>query len=82
MSIALETDYNTSVGGDIMPEIYTVVIHPCTDTSGYWAECVTLPGCFTDGETIQETENNMYESVHLFLQDDYPKVREYTLMFS
>ena len=65
----------------VLPDIFTVAIHPCIDTGGYWAECTSLPGCFTDGETIHETECNIYEAVNLFLHDDYPKVHEYSLMF-
>jgi predicted RNase H-like HicB family nuclease len=76
----IKTAYN-NVRGDIMPIIYKVKIHPCVDTTGYWAECVSLPGCFTDGETIQETQSNMYESISLFLRDDYPEITEYSLLF-
>ena len=60
---------------------FTVLIHPCVDISGYWAECPALPSCFTDGETIQETEKNMFEAVKLFLEDDYPNIKEYSLIF-
>jgi len=67
--------------GDVMPKIFNVIIHPCIDTGGYWAECISLPGCFTDGETLQETQINMFESVNLFLQNDYPDVNEYYLNF-
>ena len=65
--------------GDVMPKVFNVVIHPCADTGGYWAECTSLPGCFTDGKTLQETQSNMFESVSLFLQDDYPDIDEYHL---
>ena len=62
-------------------KIFKVLIHPCVDISGYWAECTALPGCFTDGETVQETEKNMFEAVRLFLEDDFPGIKEYSLMF-
>ena len=61
---------------------FHVEIYPCEDTHGYWAECVSLPGCFTDGNTIQETQVNMFEAVNLFLQDDYSDVKDYCLHFT
>jgi len=64
-----------------LPHSYTVQIHPCVDTTGYWAESVSLPGCFTDGETIQETEANMFEAMDLFLRDGSHSVQNYSLRF-
>ena len=60
---------------------FRVVVHPCVDTTGYWAECPMDNGCcFTDGETIQETQKNMFESVDLYLED-YPDIANYRLVF-
>jgi predicted RNase H-like HicB family nuclease len=74
--------YNTARRGVIMPTVINVRIHPCEDdVSGYWAESVTIPGAFTQGETIQETEQHMYESVALLLEDDHPEITEYSLSF-
>jgi len=62
-------------------QTFYVTIHPCVDTTGYWAECKMNNGCcFTDGETIQETQKNMFESVSLYLED-YPGVSNYRLAF-
>ena len=36
---------------------YTVVIHPAEE-GGYWCEVPALPGCYSQGETIEETLNN------------------------
>ena len=61
---------------------YTVVIHKNEDGVGYWAECELGESCaFTDGDTIHETQCNMYESVSLMLEDDYPKVKDFSLAF-
>ena len=54
--------------GDVMFSIFNVRIHS-DEAGGYWAECPQLDGCFTQGETISETENNMYEAVALYLED-------------
>ena len=62
--------------------IYTVVIHKNEDGAGYWAKCKFPDGCaFTDGDSIYETERNMYESVALYLQDDYPQIPDFSLKF-
>ena len=76
--------YN-NVRGDVMTKtvhVIHVIICPCEEeVGGYWAKSVTIPGAFTQGDTIQETEKNMYESVELLLEDDYPEITEFTLEF-
>jgi predicted RNase H-like HicB family nuclease len=63
--------------------VYQVVIHPNEDdVPGYWAEYHTEKGgAFTDGDTVKETQANMYESMSLFLQDDYPDITDFSLEF-
>lgn len=34
---------------------FEVILHPDLEDSGYWAECPALPGCVSQGETIEET---------------------------
>jgi predicted RNase H-like HicB family nuclease len=81
MSKSLATAYNNSIGGNMMPKIFTVIIHPCFDTGGYWAECpMANGGCVTDGETMQEVQKNMFEAVELYLED-YPEIINYCLIF-
>jgi len=81
MSIALTTEHNVT-RGDVMFNIYTVVIHKNDDGSGYWAVC-EMPngGATTIGDTLHETQRNMYESMALFLKDDYPDVVDFSLNF-
>ncbi|HEC96738.1 MAG TPA: MerR family transcriptional regulator [Nitrospirae bacterium] len=33
---------------------YPVTLHPDTEDGGYWVECPSLPGCASQGETIEE----------------------------
>ena len=82
MTKSRKKEHTIPTRNDYMAPVYHVVIHPCEDTGGYWAECYSLPGCFTDGETIKETEVNMYEAVALFLKDDHPEIQDYSLEFS
>ena len=36
---------------------------------GYWAECVELEGCRTQGGTLKELRDNMHEALNLFLSE-------------
>jgi predicted RNase H-like HicB family nuclease len=41
---------------------FSVVIHPETE-GGYWAEVPELPGCFTQGDTLDEIQRNLVEAI-------------------
>ena len=61
---------------------YTVVIHKNEDGNGYWAICEMPNGAATTaGDTLFETQCNMYESMALYLRDDYPDVADFLLNF-
>lgn len=36
---------------------------------GYWAECLELKGCRTQGESMEELEQNMAEALNLYLDE-------------
>ncbi|CAD6492698.1 MAG: HicB_like antitoxin of bacterial toxin-antitoxinsystem [Candidatus Argoarchaeum ethanivorans] len=38
------------------------------EDNGYYAYSPNLPGCFSNGDTIEETRANMYEAIHLHLE--------------
>jgi predicted RNase H-like HicB family nuclease len=38
------------------------VVHEAEE-GGYWAEVSTIPGCATQGETIEELMQNLYEAI-------------------
>ncbi len=47
-----------------------VIIHKADpDETGYWAECPSLPGCVSQGETWEETLANIKEAIELWLAD-------------
>lgn len=46
-----------------------VVIHQAEE-GGYWAEVPAIPGCATQGETIQELIQNIYDAVEGCLSVD------------
>jgi predicted RNase H-like HicB family nuclease len=45
---------------------YTVVLHPAEE-GGYWAEVPALPGCFSQGETVEEALRNIREAIESHL---------------
>ncbi|MBI3248487.1 MAG: type II toxin-antitoxin system HicB family antitoxin [Deltaproteobacteria bacterium] len=46
---------------------YTVLIHTAEE-GGYWVEVPALPGCFFQGETLDEALENAHEAIELHLE--------------
>ena len=46
---------------------YTVVVHGAKE-GGYWVDVPSLPGCFSQGETIDEAMNNIRKGIELHMQ--------------
>jgi predicted RNase H-like HicB family nuclease len=46
-----------------------VVVHEAKE-GGYWAEVPAIPGCVTQGDTIEELLSNLYEVVEGCLSVD------------
>lgn len=47
---------------------YKIVVEECEE-GGFYAECPTFPGCHVEGETYEETMNEMKEAVKNFIND-------------
>jgi predicted RNase H-like HicB family nuclease len=45
---------------------YSVVLHDAEE-GGYWVEVPALPGCYSQGETHDETLETVREAIELFL---------------
>ena len=43
-----------------------IVFHE-TDEGGYWAEIPAMPGCITEGDTLEETQANIREAAEVWL---------------
>lgn len=43
------------------------IIHKAEE-GGFWAEVPALPGCMTQGETMDELRANLHEAVELWLE--------------
>jgi predicted RNase H-like HicB family nuclease len=50
-----------------------VIIHEAEE-GGFWAEVPAIPGCMTQGETMQELIQNLYDAVEGCLSIDMDKV--------
>lgn len=45
---------------------FTILIHPAEE-GGFWAEVPALPGCFSQGESIDNTIQNTKQAIELHL---------------
>ncbi len=39
------------------------------EEKGYFAQCIELPGCITEGETIEELQKNMRDALNLYIEE-------------
>jgi predicted RNase H-like HicB family nuclease len=39
-----------------------IIVHEAEE-GGYWAEVPAIPGCVTQGETLEELDNNIREAI-------------------
>ena len=46
---------------------YSVVVHEAEE-GGFWVDVPALPGCYSQGESVQETLGNVKESIGLYLE--------------
>ena len=46
---------------------YSVVVHKAEE-GGYWVEVPALPGCYSQGETVEETLENAREAIAAYLE--------------
>ena len=55
---------------------YTVLIYQ-SEEGGFWAEVPALPGCYSQGETIEEAMENIKEAIEahiLALKEDREEI--------
>ena len=37
--------------------------------NGFWAECIEIPGCVTEGDTKEELFENMRDALNIYLEE-------------
>ena len=47
---------------------FTIIIEPCEE-GGYFAMCPAFPGCHVEGETCEETIEEMKKVINAFITD-------------
>ncbi|MDO8674399.1 MAG: type II toxin-antitoxin system HicB family antitoxin [Dehalococcoidia bacterium] len=48
---------------------YTIMLIPDPEEGGYTATVPALPGCITEGDTLEETLENAKDAIRLYLED-------------
>jgi len=48
---------------------FKVLLEPDEDDGGYVVSCPSLPGCYTQGDTVDEALANIKEAILLCLED-------------
>ncbi len=51
-----------------MKNEFTAIVRPAPG-AGYWATCLEVPGANGQGETVEETIENLKEAIELILED-------------
>jgi predicted RNase H-like HicB family nuclease len=54
---------------DLNTQVKTAVVHEAEE-GGYWAEVPAITGCATQGDTVEELLNNLYEAIEGCLSAD------------
>ena len=60
---AKEKKYSVSVN----KKKYEVILHPDTEDGGYWVECLILPGCASQGDTVEEALGMIKDAIKGYL---------------
>ena len=62
---------------------YTIILHPDPDEGGYTVTVPALPGCVTQGETLEEAIAMAKDAIRLYVEsliadgEDVPREREH-----
>ena len=63
-SISQDRDYKIKVGR----KTYDVVLHPDLEDGGFWVECPALPGCASQGDTVEESLEMIKDAIEGHLE--------------
>ncbi len=74
VTLQKERKYHVSIRG----KKYSVVLHPDTEDGGYWVECPSLPGCASQGDTVEEALEMIKDAIkgHLEVLEQKNKVKK------
>lgn len=74
VALQKEKKYTVAVKG----KKYHVVLHADTEDGGFWIECPSLPGCSSQGDTIEEALEMIKDAIagHLEVLEEKRRVRK------
>ncbi|MCK4352104.1 type II toxin-antitoxin system HicB family antitoxin [candidate division WOR-3 bacterium] len=55
--------------------VFKIIVHE-EEGGGYWAEVPAIPGCATQGETLEELKQNLKEAIEGCLSVDIEPIKE------
>lgn len=47
---------------------YTIILHPDIEQGGYTVTVPTLPGCITEGDTLEQAIAMAKDAIHLYIE--------------
>jgi predicted RNase H-like HicB family nuclease len=70
-NISQDRKYKVAVKG----KNYDVILHPDTEEGGFWVECPALPGCDSQGDTVEEALEMIKDAIkgHLEVEAERKK---------
>lgn len=63
-TISREKKYSVKAKG----KAYAVLMHPDLEDGGYWVECPSLPGCSSQGDTVEEALEMIKDAIEGYLE--------------
>jgi predicted RNase H-like HicB family nuclease len=63
-SIIQDRNYKVKVGR----RNYEVILHPDLEDGGFWVECPELPGCMSQGDTVEESLEMIKDAIEGHLE--------------
>jgi predicted RNase H-like HicB family nuclease len=66
----------TTGGADILSGVTLKVLIHKAEEGGFWAEVPSLPGCVSQGETVEELRGNIREAIEGWLAVEEPPQAE------
>ncbi|GBE00641.1 MAG TPA: MerR family transcriptional regulator [Nitrospirae bacterium] len=64
IALQKERKYEVTIRG----KKYPVILHPDTEDGGYWVECPSLPGCASQGDTVEEALEMIKDAIEGHLE--------------
>jgi predicted RNase H-like HicB family nuclease len=60
---------------NVLKRSFKVILHPDLEDGGYWIECPELPGCSSQGDSVEEALDMIKDAIkgHLEVQEGLKK---------